>query len=138
MKVIVCMDDRGGMSFNRRRQSRDRIVIKDIVDSLKGKKLWMNSYSASMFQTEEVELMVSDTFLDEAGEEDFCFVEDCGVQQHIQNIDEVIVYKWNRCYPADVSFDIDLKEWNKTVVKEFAGNSHEKITKETYEKACES
>ena len=28
MKLIVCLDELGGMMFNRRRQSRDRVVKK--------------------------------------------------------------------------------------------------------------
>ena len=34
MDVFVCLDDRGGMFFNHRRQSRDRQVIQDMLDSL--------------------------------------------------------------------------------------------------------
>ena len=41
MKVIVCIDDNGGMLFNKRRQSRDRKVLEDI--SLMTDKIWMVS-----------------------------------------------------------------------------------------------
>ena len=36
MKVIVCVDDNNGMMFNNRRQSRDRILIEDVVKSVVG------------------------------------------------------------------------------------------------------
>ena len=49
-------------------------------------------------------------------------------------IDEIILYKWNRVYPTDFYFDINLSTWNLTQVTEFKGNSHERITKEVYKK----
>ena len=51
-------------------------------------------------------------------------------------IEEVIVYKWNRRYPTDTYFDLDLAALGFRLAssEEFAGYSHEKITKETYRK----
>ena len=49
-------------------------------------------------------------------------------------ITEIIVYRWNRDYPADLFLDIDLKDWELAETAEFAGNSHEKITREVYRK----
>ena len=31
MKIIACLDDNNGLLFNNRRQSRDRVVIEDIL-----------------------------------------------------------------------------------------------------------
>ena len=39
MKIIVCLDDNSGMMFNRRRQSRDRVVIDDIIACAQGGEL---------------------------------------------------------------------------------------------------
>ena len=49
MHVILCADDRNGMMFHRRRQSRDRAVLEDIEKLRAGKKLLMNKYSDKMF-----------------------------------------------------------------------------------------
>jgi hypothetical protein len=49
-------------------------------------------------------------------------------------IEKIIVFWWNRHYPSDRKFDLDLSKWNKVSEEEFAGYSHEKITKEVYEK----
>ena len=33
MNLIVCLDDSGGMRFNKRRQSRDSLLIKDLIEA---------------------------------------------------------------------------------------------------------
>lgn len=38
----------------------------------------------------------------------------------------------NRDYPVDLYFEIDLSRWKKISSKEFAGSSHDKITKEEW------
>ena len=49
-------------------------------------------------------------------------------------LEKVIVYKWNRKYPADQFFSFPLKErnWRLIQATEFTGYSHEKITEEIY------
>ena len=47
-------------------------------------------------------------------------------------ITEIVLYKWNRDYPADVIFEVDLSKWRLEERKDFSGYSHEKITKEIY------
>ena len=48
-----------------------------------------------------------------------------------EQIEQFIIYRWNRVYPADVSVEIGV-EWKLTETEEFPGFSHEKITKEVY------
>jgi hypothetical protein len=33
MTIILCLDDKNGLSFNNRRQSRDKILIEDIMQN---------------------------------------------------------------------------------------------------------
>ena len=134
MKVIVCVDDRGGMMFNKRRLSRDKEVLKDILSDLGGAKLCMNKYSSSLFVDKEELILVEEDFLKSSENNEVCFVEDELLMPYIDKIDTLTVYKWNRCYPADFYLDLELDKWNKTDVNEFGGNSHEKITKEIYTK----
>ena len=47
-------------------------------------------------------------------------------------IEKVILFKWNRNYPADTFFSLDLSGYTLEKTEDFAGNSHEKITKEIY------
>ena len=49
-----------------------------------------------------------------------------------EKIDSIILYRWNRVYPADTYFDIDLSGWQLVRTGEFSGASHELITKEVY------
>ena len=51
MKIIVCLDDNGGMAFNRRRQSRDRVLIEDIAKTVGNARLYIDKYSAPLFES---------------------------------------------------------------------------------------
>ena len=146
MKVIVCVDDGNGMLFNKRRQSQDRVLRDEVQKMTAGQKLWMNAYSARQFQegsqtgenvtgvSETAALIVAEDFLRQAGENDFCFVENEKLLPYSDRITEVVVYRWNRSYPGDFHLDLDLKQWRLVQTTEFAGYSHEKITKEIYRK----
>ena len=133
MNVIVCLDDCEGMTFNRRRQSRDRVVTADIVREA-GERLCMCPYSESLFLETEIERLVSENFLDEAQSGDWCFVENRALSPYREQIDEVLVYRWNRHYPSDTTFDLNLaaEGFRLAEREELEGYSHEKITKERF------
>ena len=52
MIVIVCVDQRNGLAFNGRRQSRDRMVAADILKESAGRRLWMTPSSRRLFLPE--------------------------------------------------------------------------------------
>lgn len=134
MQVILCLDDRDGMMFNHRRQSRDRVVVQDILKSLEGKRLWIRPISRTLFQETEQSIQVDERCLEQAGTGDICFVEDVPLAQYGDKIEQVTVYRWNRRYPSDFSLDLDLKHgWRLVNRQEFPGHSHETITKEVYQ-----
>lgn len=137
MKVIVCVDENNGIMFNNRRQSRDRILIRDIVQNIVGGNLLMAPYSEPLFKDSGIDtFFLSEYILDEADPEDYCFIENKALLPYSDKIDELIIYRWNRVYPADMYLDIDPKALSLTLVSttEFAGSSHEKITKELYKR----
>ena len=133
MTIIVCVDDNWGMMFNHRRQSQDKVLREHILKEINENTLWMNGYSAKMFGNHP-QICVDEDFLNKVAQDDYCFVEDCLVIPYKQKISRVIVYKWNRKYPADQYFDMPLteNEWQLILSEDFIGNSHEKITKEVY------
>ena len=111
MIVIVCLDDKGGMMFNHRRQSRDKSLCAQILRLTKHSILHMSHYSARLFSDlNPPDLAVSDTFLRDAGNGDFCFVEDAALAPVEKRIEKLIIFKWNRTYPADRYFDLKLHE----------------------------
>ena len=134
MTVIVYVDDRMGMLFFGRRQSSDRVLRARIAELSKGNRLYMNGYSAKQFEGMDMpQMVISETFLDDASRNDFCFVENLPLLPHKQNIQRVILYRWNRHYPADTHFDLPLSAFRLIETSEFPGYSHEKITEEIYE-----
>ena len=134
MKIIVCLDDNGGMMFNHRRQSRDKAVIADILQMSEGKRLYVDEYSEKLFSDAVGLYTVSHDMLDEASREDICFVENKSLSGIIDKVDEIVIYGWNRVYPADLYFDVDPKDEGFTLVEscDICGNSHEKITREIF------
>ncbi|MBQ7318751.1 MAG: hypothetical protein IJW97_01035 [Clostridia bacterium] len=136
MKLIVCLDDKGGMAFNRRRQSRDRLLCEDVVRTAGGATLWMHPYSVPLFESLTGDIKACEDYLDAAGKQDVCFCERETVGAYAARIDTVVVYRWNRRYPGDVFFDLDVgaAPWRCVEIGEFVGSSHEKITKEVYVK----
>lgn len=133
MIAIVCVDDNKGMMFNHRCQSQDRVLREDILQEASGKAVWMNAYSAKQFaDTDPDRLKICEKFLEKADCGEFCFVEDKDLRPYLGQVEEIVLYKWNRVYPADFRFEVDLSSWKLEETKEFSGSSHEKITKERY------
>ena len=133
MQIIVCIDDKGGLAFNHRRQSRDRVVQEKILELSDGKTLWMSCDSARLFPESGEKIQAQEQFLEEAAPEDFCFVEQEALQPYSGQIGRLYVVRWNRVYPADLWLDLDLTQWRLVSSEEFPGYSHEKITLEVYE-----
>lgn len=135
MKIAVCLDDRGGMCFGGRRQSKDVCQREDLLELSAPGPLWMSAYSASQFDELPEFITVDDAFLDKAQREDWCFVEREDVTSVADQITHVAIYRWNRHYPSDRKFPTELfsHRWHLASRREFPGKSHETITLEVYE-----
>ena len=59
------------MLFNNRRQSRDRIVRKNILEYINGAKLYMDEYSFKQFSEDKADNIIVDNNLENATEHDF-------------------------------------------------------------------
>jgi len=122
------------MLFNHRRLSRDRRVCEKILDYSNEKELWMNAYSRKLFTdlTDINSIQVDEKFLDKS--QSICFVENQDIMPYLPKIDTLVLFQWNRDYPADFFFTVDLSQWNLISTEDFEGTSHEKITMEVYKK----
>ena len=149
MTGIVCLDQEDGLLFNGRRQSRDRVVTEKILSMTEGKPLWMSAYSRRIFP-EDAPVCVAEDLVgklaeparkdveqvesgQQPGEATFCLIEEA-VNLETENIDEWIVFRWKRVYPADVFLKFPADGWEKELIETFAGYSHEEIDLERYRK----
>ena len=128
MTVIVCLDDNFGMAFGGRRLSRDSAVCADIVQMASDNAIAMHECSKLLFHG--LDANISD-------DGDIHFVEFEAPNVLLEKADKLVLYRWNRRYPADLRFDEPLDSWRLTETSEFAGSSHEKITKEVYAREYE-
>ncbi|MEE0419992.1 MAG: ribonuclease Z [Lachnospiraceae bacterium] len=135
MIAILCLDDRKGMMFNGRRQSRDRRVVERILELCEKKTLWIHPYSKCLFEGREPEnIRIEESFLEKAGKGEYCLVENQGLAKFQAHLEGIVVFWWNRRYPGDFCLDLNLKLWKKIETEDFVGFSHEKVTREVYVK----
>lgn len=133
--IIVCLSNKKGMLFNNRRQSRDSKVFEDISSYLQG-ELMIDKFSEKLISTTNLPYKIFENPVTECNADSILFIENRSVKEILSQLDRVIVYWWNRDYPSDFGFDIDLNQegFNSVSVVEFEGSSHEKITKEIFER----
>ena len=102
-----------------------------------GSKLWIAPFSEKLLEPyrEKCPFITMDPAgLEKAEKQDYCFVETGELQEWTDAIEKIVVYHWNRVYPADTYLDLDLSQWKRVEQKEFQGSSHERITREVYGK----
>lgn len=132
MKLIVCLDDKNGMLFNNRRQSADRILCQKVIAMTEGNILWMHPYSRPLFDDSCSQIRTDEHFLEKAKPGEYCFAENIDVTPYLSRVQEIIVFRWNRVYPADLCFPGIPEGFQMVKSAEFSGFSHEKITMEVY------
>lgn len=128
MTVYVCLDNRDGMLFNKRRQSRDAALLADLRASLPD-ALTIDPFSEKMIRDAGISYVLAGESLPEDAH---FFLEARPASAVVPAASKVVIYRWNRHYPADVRFDADLSGFTLESTGEFSGSSHEIITKEVY------
>ncbi len=134
MTIFVCVDDKNGIMFNKRRQSSDRVIRTKMFEMTGGEPIFMNSYSKKQFVEEDIIINVAEDFLELAGEGDYCFVEDACLMPYYDKISTVVLFKWNKVYPSDRKLDLPLSDMKIVQAVDFEGYSHDKITVEVWTK----
>ena len=132
LKLIVCLDDRYGILFQNRRISSDKEVIKHIQEITAGSMLICNAYSSKLFPDGSV--YVSEDFARTSSDTAYYFVEGQDLTPVVDQVRELIVYRWNRIYPSDHRFPMDLftERMQRVSCGHFRGSSHDFITWEVY------
>lgn len=130
MHLIVCIEDRDGVSFGGRRISSDRTLTEYIQNLAVDSTLWMNAYSAKLFPADSV--CVDEAFLYKAQAGEYCFAETTPLED-LPNLESVTLCRWNRKYPFTQIFPRSLlTNMHMVYTEDFPGNSHDKITIERY------
>lgn len=134
MNIAVCLDDKNGMLFCGRRQSKDRHLRQQLLQLAQPNGLWMNSFSAKQFEDGDA-IRVEEDFLTLSPQGNWCFVENTDVLPYREKIEYIAIYRWNRLYPSDVKFPIEAfsHSWQRISSRTFPGNSHDEITEEIYQ-----
>ena len=132
MELMLCLDDRDGLLFNRRRLSRDVEVCRKALQLAGNRPLRMNAYSGKMFQALPGVVEITEALYKYADSEAICFGEtDIPAMEQVSRL---YVFRWNRVYPSDVKFSPVAAGFRLTGKEEFKGNSHPMITLEVYER----
>ena len=137
MVLAVCLDDKFGMSFLGRRQSRDREVSSLMLSRLGNGRLWLETPSAELFDKEDPRIKTVNMLPESCSDEDVLFCEKLSLMESLTRFSEVWIFRWNCVYPADVYFPIDevREHFIMSESMDYAGFSHERITLEVYERA---
>ncbi len=152
MILILCVDDAMGTSFDGKRQSRDRVVTKDILKIASDSVLWTDEYSARLFfgdgeagaweglsgssgffssdTVSPENVKVDEACLEKAGPGEYCFVE-LQDASACRDLEMIFLYRWNRLYPSTAKFTMP-EGFIRIAEEEFPGYSHEKITRDVY------
>lgn len=129
MILAVCVDDRMGISFQGRGLSKDALLREKLM-ALAGEKLRMSVYSGKQFG---LGVYAGADYLSCAGADDWCFCENDEYLAFSDRVERIVLFKWNRAYPADLYFSFPGR-WRLVSAEDFPGKSHETITMEVYEK----
>ena len=129
MILAVCVDNRMGLSFLGKRLSKDALLREKLL-ALSGGKLRMSVYSMKQFGCE---VYAGADYLSGAQDGDWCFCENGDYADFAGQIEKIVLFQWNRDYPADLHFSFP-GEWRLVRSEDFPGKSHETITMEVYEK----
>lgn len=130
MKIICTIDNNLGIGFNRRRQSRDSVLIADMAKSFY--PLATTEYSAPLFSGEKTPFI--DLYPHVLQFDGFVFLENTCLFSVQDKISTLVLYRWDKAYPADNYLGVDLAKFTLISQTEFVGSSHNKIIKEIYSK----
>lgn len=129
MKAVICLDNHNGISFFHKRLSSDFLQREDMMKLVNNKMVTMSAYSAKLFNKDYNNIIIGEPHRDL-----IYFFEDGSINNYLDEIDELILYYWNKDYPYDEIFIFDESKFELLKEYEFKGNSHDKISCKIYHK----
>ena len=127
--IILCTDKENGRLFFGKRTATDAEVRKHILAL--DDKIFVDNYTAGQFKETEdkSKLCIVDSPARIADGTAFIEKEDVP-----EDADRIIIFRWDKKYPADKYFDFSFAGWHKTKNEKFQGYAHDKVTMEVWEK----
>lgn len=127
--VAICIDKRNGRMFYGKRTSTDEEVRHRLLSM--PDKLYVDEYTAKQFTDNDNKEKLVITEHPESIDDGMAFLE----KQDIPgDADRIIIFRWDKRYPADKFFDFRFDGWRKIKKDEFPGHAHEKVEMEIWEK----
>ena len=143
MKLVLCTDSRYGYSFNHRRQSSDIEMRRDMIRRLgtEADRIFVNAYTErsllkdGCFSDEEAARRKDGpspsgrAFLETAEKAGgWAFAENVDLKGCLHCIDELLLYIWDKRYPADYTFPAELlSSFRLEEEAQLKGRSHDVI-----------
>ena len=124
--AVLTVSDRG---FRGERRDESGPAVRAILEEAG----WEVVHTA-ILPDEREEIRADEEFLTKAGAGEVCFVEDRPIAPCAEQIEAMVLYDWDRAYPADVHLDFNPAEAGFTLAeeREFPGTSHERIIRKIY------
>lgn len=132
MIFVLCIDDKNGLGFNNRRQSRDCVLIDRLLKMLPDKTINIKSFSSPLFEEYSDRVNISEDLPDKLKNGEVFFSENLDPAPYKDSIEKLILFKWNRVYPSDKKMTLDLSDFSLINSEDFIGNSHDRITVSEY------
>lgn len=146
MNIIVCADNRMGISFNGKRTTRDHIIMTEILTAY-GHDIWIfpNSEKYVRSEIEQHDIDVNLHIINDVSELDSLptdatiFIE-TGTNEFfdtlLDKVDNIILYQWNTTYMYTEQFpDIHADKRFSVVHQEtIEGSSHDEVIKQYFER----
>lgn len=146
MNIIVCADNRMGISFNGKRPTRDHIILTEILTKY-GHDIWIFPNSEKYVRSEvekydipvELHVINDEAEIDDLPTDATIFIE-TGTNEFfdmlLDKVDNIILYQWNTTYMYTEQFpDIHADTRFSMVHQEtIQGSSHDEVIIQFFEK----
>ena len=114
MHLIVCIDERDGLSFCGRRLSRDSVLNQHMLKMTEGHALWMNAYSAKMFSGTDI--CEDELYLKKAAMGEYCFLENATLPETNENLENNFADESNNTSSVTGLSEAEKQDPNKIIV----------------------